>query len=107
VVDQIIRELSVHAAIEEAYFYPEVRKALGEGGELVDEGLHEHQEVKQTLAALEDMDPIDAAYDQKVAGLIADVRHHVQEEEGGDVPQAAHRPQRRAAHRHRPEARRR
>src|SRR5215212_4806766 len=33
VVDQIIRELSVHAAIEEAYFYPEVRKALGEGGE--------------------------------------------------------------------------
>jgi hemerythrin superfamily protein len=34
VVDQLIRELSVHAAIEEAYFYPEVRKALGEGGEL-------------------------------------------------------------------------
>jgi hemerythrin superfamily protein len=30
VVDQITRELSVHAAIEEAYFYPEVRKALGE-----------------------------------------------------------------------------
>src|SRR5918993_331571 len=26
VVDQLIRELSVHAAIEEAYFYPEVRK---------------------------------------------------------------------------------
>jgi hemerythrin superfamily protein len=27
VVDQITRELSIHAAIEEAYFYPEVRKA--------------------------------------------------------------------------------
>jgi hemerythrin superfamily protein len=80
VVDQIIRELSVHAAIEEAYFYPEVKKALGEGGELVDESLHEHQEVKETLAALEDMDPADAAYDQKVASLIADVRHHVEEE---------------------------
>jgi Hemerythrin HHE cation binding domain len=75
VVDQIIRELSVHAAVEEAYFYPEVRKALGEGGELVDESLHEHQEVKEALAALEDMDPADAAYDQKVAALIADVRH--------------------------------
>jgi Hemerythrin HHE cation binding domain len=51
VVDQVIRELSVHAAIEEACFYPEVRKALGEGGELVDESLHEHQEVKEALAA--------------------------------------------------------
>jgi hemerythrin superfamily protein len=86
VVDQIIRELSVHAAIEDAYLYPEVRKALGEGGELVDEGLHEHQEVKETLAALEDMDPADAAYDRKVASLIADVRHHVQEEEGEMFP---------------------
>jgi hemerythrin superfamily protein len=86
VVDQLIRELSVHAAIEEAYFYPEVRKALGEGGELVEESLHEHQEVKETLAALEDMDPADAAYDQQVAALIADVRHHVEEEEGEMFP---------------------
>ena len=86
VVDQITRELSVHAAIEEAYFYPEVKKALGEGGDLVDESLHEHQEVKDTLAALEDMDPADAAYDQKVAALIADVRHHVEEEEGEMFP---------------------
>jgi len=85
VVDQLIRELSVHAAIEEAYFYPEVRKALGEGGELVDESLHEHQEVKEILAALEDMDPADAAYDQTVAALIADVRHHVEEEEEGEM----------------------
>ena len=51
-VDQIIRELSVHAAIEEAYFYTEVKKAFGEGSELVDESLHEHQEVKEILAAL-------------------------------------------------------
>jgi hemerythrin superfamily protein len=86
VVDRITRELSIHAAIEEAYFYPEVRKALGEGGELVDESLHEHQEVKQTLAALEDMDPADAGYDQQVASLIADVRHHVEEEEGEMFP---------------------
>jgi len=86
VVDQIVRELSIHAAIEEAYFYPEVRKALGEGGELVDESLDEHQEVKETLAALEDMDPADAAYDRRVASLIATVRHHVEEEEGEMFP---------------------
>lgn len=86
VVDQITRELSIHAAIEEVYLYPEVKKALGEGGELVDESLHEHQEVKETLAALEDMDPTDAAYDQTVAALIADVRHHVQEEEDEMFP---------------------
>ena len=52
----------------------------------VDESLHEHQEVKETLAALQDMDPTDAAYDQKVAALIADVRHHVEEEEGEMFP---------------------
>jgi hemerythrin superfamily protein len=86
VVDRITRELSIHAAIEEAYFYPEVTKALGEGGELVDESLHEHQEVKEILAALEDMDPTEAGYDQKVASLIADVRHHVEEEEGEMFP---------------------
>jgi hypothetical protein len=32
------------------------------------------------------MDPADAAYDQKVAALIADVRHHVEEEEGEMFP---------------------
>ena len=52
----------------------------------MDESLHEHQEVKETLAALEDMDPADAAYDHKVAALIADVRHHVEEEEGEMFP---------------------
>jgi hemerythrin superfamily protein len=85
-VDQVTRELSIHAAIEEADFYPEVRKALGEGSDLVDESLHEHQEVKETLAALEDRDPADAAYDQKVAALIAAVRHHVEEKEGEMFP---------------------
>src|SRR5215216_329129 len=85
-VEQLIRELSVHAAIEEAYFYPEVKKALGDGSDLVDESLHEHQEVKETLAALEDMDPVDAAYDQRVAALIAEVRHLVEEEEGEMFP---------------------
>ena len=86
VVDRIIRELSVHAAVEEAYFYPEVRKALGEGGELVEESLHEHQEMKEILADLEDMDPSDPAYDQNMAALIAEVRHHVEEEEGDMFP---------------------
>ena len=86
VVDRIIRELSVHAAVEEAYFYPEVRKALGEGGELVEDSLHEHQEMKEILADLEDMDPSDPAYDQNMAALIAEVRHHVEEEEGDMFP---------------------
>jgi hemerythrin superfamily protein len=87
IVEQITKELSVHAAVEEQFFYPETRKALAEEGEqLVDEGLHEHQEVKDTLAALEDIDPADAAYDRTVAQLIADVRHHVEEEEGEMFP---------------------
>ena len=54
--------------------------------QLFAESLDEQQEVKETLAALEDLDPADAVYDHKVASLIADVRHHVEEEEGEMFP---------------------
>jgi hypothetical protein len=54
--------------------------------QLFAESLDEQQEVKETPAALDDLDPADAVYDHKVASLIADVRHHVEEEEGEMFP---------------------
>jgi hemerythrin-like domain-containing protein len=80
-VDEMIHELSVHAAIEEQLLYPYMRREVQGGDELADEGLQEHQEAKELLADLERLDPQDAAFDQKVNQLIADVRHHVEEEE--------------------------
>jgi hemerythrin superfamily protein len=81
VADQIIRELSVHAQIEEQIFYPEVREAVEETEDQVLESLEEHHIVKWTLSELEGMDPHDERFTAKVTVLMESVRHHVKEEE--------------------------
>jgi len=87
VVDQMIKELSVHAAIEEQVFYPGVRSANAEIKDVVLEGLEEHHIVKWTLSELEKMDPEDERFDAKVTVLMESVRHHVEEEEGEMFPE--------------------
>ena len=80
-VDQMIQELSVHAAIEEQVFYP-ISRALGdEAQDQTLEGLEEHHLVKITLAELQKMDPDDERFHAKVTVLMEHVRHHVEEEE--------------------------
>lgn len=80
VVKTLIRELSIHASIEETVFYPAVRETL-EDGDLVLEALEEHHLVKLTLAELDGMPPSAERYAAKVTVLIENVRHHVEEEE--------------------------
>lgn len=86
IVDQVIHELSVHAAIEEQIFYPSVREALAAGDSLVDESLHEHGEAKQLLNELDGMAPDHPSFDPTMTELIRDVRHHVEEEENEILP---------------------
>jgi hemerythrin superfamily protein len=81
IVQEVIRELSVHAAIEEQVLYPGVREALPDGDSLTEEALDEHQEAKEVLSDLDGMEPSDPGFDAKVRSLIKDVRHHVEEEE--------------------------
>jgi hemerythrin superfamily protein len=82
IVDDIIRELSVHAVIEEQIFYPAVRAAEVPDGDIhVLESLEEHHVVKWLLSELEGMDPEHERFDAKVKVLIDSVRHHVAEEE--------------------------
>ena len=85
VVEQIIEELSVHAAIEEQVFYPAVRK-LEDVGDVVLEGLEEHHIVKWTLSELDGMNGDEERFDAKVKVLIESVRHHVEEEESEMFP---------------------
>jgi hemerythrin superfamily protein len=87
VVDRIIEELAVHAAIEEQVFYPAVREAVPDAEDTVLEGLEEHHIVKWTLKELEGMDPDHERFDAKVTVLIESVRHHVEEEEGELFPE--------------------
>ena len=79
-VNGIIRELSVHAAIEEQVLYPVMRKELPDGDHLVQAAIDEHQQVKEALAAIERADT-PTERDPLLVQLIADVRHHVEEEE--------------------------
>jgi hemerythrin superfamily protein len=85
-VRSIVRELSVHAAVEEQILYPAMKDALPDGDRLVKEALDEHQEAKEVLAELDDADPRSPGFEQKVRSLIQDVRHHVQEEETELLP---------------------
>jgi hemerythrin superfamily protein len=86
VVDQIIAELSTHAAIEEQHFYPTIREKAPDIADDVLEGLEEHHIVKWTLSELETLPPDAERFDAKVTVLIESVRHHVEEEEGDMFP---------------------
>jgi hemerythrin superfamily protein len=80
-VQQIVKELSIHAAIEEQVFYPAIRKLMKNVEDEVLEALEEHHLVKWTLDELDGMSPTAERYDAKVAVLIHNVREHVHEEE--------------------------
>ena len=89
IVLKVIRELAIHAAIEEMLFYPAVRTAGLKSGnragkkaaETVLESLEEHHVVKWTLVELEKMSGEDERYDAKFKVLAESVRHHVEEEQ--------------------------
>ena len=81
VVDHVVEQLSVHAAIEEQLFYPAIRACSEEARDLVLEALEEHHVVKWTLSEIEKLPPSDERFDAKVRVLIESVRHHVEEEE--------------------------
>jgi len=83
-VDKIIEELSVHAAIEEQIFYPAVQNA---DKDMVLESLEEHHIVKWVLSELQGLTPKDERFDAKVTVLIENVRHHVKEEQDELFPE--------------------
>jgi hemerythrin superfamily protein len=88
-VSQIIKELEVHATIEEETYYPAVAaKAKKDGKELVAEAVEEHHLVKVLLGELAGMSAEDDAFDAKVTVLMENVRHHVEEEESEMLPQS-------------------
>jgi hemerythrin superfamily protein len=91
VVERIVRELSIHAAIEEMIFYPAIRRAVDEGDveDMVLESLEEHHIVKWVLSELDGMNPEHERFDAKVTVLMENVRHHVEEEEQDLFPQVS------------------
>jgi len=81
IVDRIVEELSIHATIEEQYFYPVARATVPGTEDIALESLEEHHIVKWVLSELDGMDPAEERFDAKMTVLIENVRHHVEEEE--------------------------
>jgi hemerythrin superfamily protein len=86
IVDRIIEELSVHAAIEEQVFYPVARATVADTEDIALESLEEHHIVKWLLSELVDLDPASERFDAKVTVLMENVRHHVEEEQTDFFP---------------------
>jgi Hemerythrin HHE cation binding domain len=80
-IEEVIRELSVHASIEEEYFYPAVRARAKELNDEVLVALEEHHTTKLTLKELERLPAEQERFDAKVHVLMANIRHHIAEEE--------------------------
>ena len=98
IVDRIIEELSVHAAIEEQLFYPAARATVPGVEDIALESLEEHHIVKWVLSELDGLAPADERFDAKVTVLIENVRHHVEEEQNEFFPKVRDELGRKALH---------
>jgi hemerythrin superfamily protein len=86
IVCDIVRELSIHAAIEEQLLYPTARKKVPSTEALVDRNIREHQQIKELLADIEKAGYADAPV-SILQTLKTEVRQHVEEEETQFFPQ--------------------
>lgn len=87
IAGQLVRELSVHAAIEEQLVYPRLRALARDGqDERVLFALEEHHATKLTLAEIDALGAADERLPAKVHVLAENVRAHVREEERDLLP---------------------
>ena len=78
-VDEVTIGLVKHSVAEETRVYPLVLKKLDE--EEATHSKEEHAEAEETMKRLERMDADDPGFDDAVAELIGEIRHHVEHEE--------------------------
>jgi hemerythrin superfamily protein len=84
--EEIIKELSIHAAVEEQILYPTLRRVDPGSGGLVDHSLEEHQQVKELLAEVDGKPANDPHVRATFDKLKSAVEEHVSEEEGKIFP---------------------
>lgn len=77
--EEICKELTIHAKIEEDIFYPACEGAVDE--DLLKEAYVEHDGAKVLIAEIEAGGPDDSFYDAKVKVLSEMIEHHIEEEE--------------------------
>jgi len=85
-VEHVIAELVRHSVAEEEYLYPTARKVLPDGDKIADHELEEHAEAEQVMKEIENTDATDPKFTERVDTLIADIRHHLKDEEEDLLP---------------------
>lgn len=87
IVENIIRELRLHAEMEEVLFYPRAEEALDkEDNKMIEEAYAEHDVAKRLLEELSVTHAEDPQFDARVKVLNENVAHHIMEEEQGLLP---------------------
>jgi hemerythrin superfamily protein len=87
IFDQIYRELSLHADVEETLFYPEL-ETESETSDKVQHSYKEHREVRTLLEELAAGNPGSEVWLTQLNELKESVEHHVEEEESELFPKA-------------------
>jgi hemerythrin-like domain-containing protein len=78
--EQVTIELVRHSVAEEVLVYPQVEGKVGE--EEVEHAREEHAEAEETLQRLEKLDADAPDFDDELATLMKEIRHHIEDEEG-------------------------
>jgi hypothetical protein len=86
---EILKELSIHAKMEEKFFYPKLKEAIDAGHPIpVDDAIAEHHAAKVLMLELKVMPVTSETYDAKMNVLEENVTHHMEEEETELLPHA-------------------
>ena len=80
VAEDVTIELVRHSVAEEVILYPEVDSKVSK--EEADHAREEHAEAEETLQRLEKLDADDPEFDDALAELMKEIRHHIEDEEG-------------------------
>lgn len=79
--EQVVIELVRHSVAEEVIVYPRVESKVD--ADEVEHAREEHKEAEKTMARLEKLDPQDPGFDDELAELMKEIRHHISDEEEG------------------------
>jgi hypothetical protein len=78
--EQVTIELVRHSVAEEVLVYPRVAAKVSE--EEAEHARKEHAEAEETLHRLENLDADAPEFDDELATLMKEIRHHIEDEEG-------------------------
>jgi len=82
-----VRELSIHAAVEEEIFYPAVTREVPDLAEIMLRSVESHGVVTWLSSAIESTSATDDRFGPRMTVLIDNVRLHIEEEEDDIFPE--------------------